>query len=484
LQIAASVLIYSNDKGSEQGSLKPETGVKTMKYRQEKDSMGTVNVPADAYYGSQTQRAADNFPISGMTLPAEFIQSLALVKKCAARANSELGLLDPGLAGAVSEAAGEIVDGRHADQFIVDVFQTGSGTSTNMNMNEVVASRANEILTGKKGGRSPVHPNDHVNLCQSSNDVFPSVIHIAALQRTSDALTPALERLYRHLLQKSEDFKEVRKLGRTHLQDAVPLTLGQEFSGYARQIQLGVERVAAVAPRLAELALGGTAVGSGLNTHPEFARRTIALIADHTRLPFTKAENHFEAQAAQDAAVETSGALKTVAVSLVKIANDIRWLASGPRSGLGEINIPALQPGSSMMPGKVNPVIPEAVIQVAAQVAGNDTAIAIGGQGGFFELNTMLPVMAHNLLQSISLLASASHVLAEKCVAGITANQETCTGYIEKSLALVTGLVPKIGYDQAAAIAKKAYETGRTVREVALNENILSEAELDALLRN
>lgn len=453
-----------------------------MKYRKEEDSMGTVNVPADAYYGSQTQRAADNFPISGMTLPAEFIHSLALIKSCAARVNSELGLLDPGLAEAISQAAQEIVDGRHADQFVVDIFQTGSGTSTNMNMNEVVASRANEILTGKKGGRSPVHPNDHVNLCQSSNDVIPSVIHIAALRRIEAPLLPALERLYQYLLQKSEEFKDVRKLGRTHLQDAVPVTLGQEFSGYARQMQLGVERIKTVEPRLAELALGGTAVGDGLNTHPEFARRTIALISERTRLPFTKAQNHFEAQAAQDAAVETSGILKTIGVSLVKIANDIRWLASGPRSGIGEINIPALQPGSSMMPGKVNPVIAEAVIQVAAQVMGNDTTITVGGQGGTFELNTMLPVMAYNLLQSISLLASAVDVFAEKCIAGITANRETCAGYIEKSLALVTGLVPKIGYDRAAAIAKKAYESGRTVREVALDENILSAAQLDELL--
>ena len=411
-----------------------------MKYRKEKDSMGTVNVPEEAYYGSQTQRAADNFPISGMTLAPEFIQSLALIKSCAARVNSELGLLESGLADAVSDAAQEIVDGQHGDQFVVDIFQTGSGTSTNMNMNEVVASRANEILTGKKGGRTPVHPNDHVNLCQSSNDVIPTAIHIAALRQIYDRLIPALERLYQYLLQKSKDFKDVRKLGRTHLQDAVPVTLGQEFSGYARQIELGVERIKAAAPRLAELALGGTAVGSGLNTHPEFAQRTIALIAERTQLPFKKAHNHFEAQAAQDASVETSGALKTVAVSLVKIANDIRWLASGPRSGIGEINIPSLQPGSSMMPGKVNPVIPEAVIQVAAQVMGNDTAITIGGQGGTFELNTMLPVMAHNLLQSISLLASAVDVFAEKCVAGITANEETCSGYIEKSLALVTGL--------------------------------------------
>jgi fumarate hydratase class II len=453
-----------------------------MKYREEKDSMGTVNVPEDAYYGSQTQRAADNFPISGMTLPAEFIQSLALVKRCAAQVNFELGLLDSKLADAISEAAREIVDGKHSDQFIVDIFQTGSGTSTNMNMNEVVASRANEILTGEKGGKSPVHPNDHVNLGQSSNDVIPSVIHIAALRGVYDALVPALQDLHEALLKKAKQFMNVKKLGRTHLQDALPLTLGQEFSGYARQVELGLDRVKAVEPRLAELALGGTAVGSGLNAHPEFARRTIVLISDFTGLTFAEAENHFEAQAAQDAAVETSGALKAVAVSLVKIANDIRWLASGPRSGIGEINMPALQPGSSMMPGKVNPVIPEAVIQVAAQVMGNDTTIMIGGQGGYFELNVMLPVIAHNLLQSITLLASAARVFAEKCILGITANQKACEAYVEKSLALATALVPKIGYDKAAALAKRAYDTGKTIREVALAEKVLSEDELNTLL--
>jgi fumarate hydratase class II len=410
-----------------------------MKYREEKDSMGTVNVPQDAYYGSQTQRAADNFPISGMTLPAEFIQSLALVKRCAAQVNSDLGLLDSKLADAISESAREIVDGQHGDQFIVDIFQTGSGTSTNMNMNEVIASRANEILTGKKGGKSPVHPNDHVNLGQSSNDVIPSVIHISALRRVYDPLIPALQDMHKALLKKTKQFMNVKKLGRTHLQDALPLTLGQEFSGYARQVELGLDRIRAVEPRLAELALGGTAVGSGLNAHPEFARRTIALISDLTGLSFAEAGNHFEAQAAQDAAVETSGALRAIAISFVKIANDIRWLASGPRSGIGEINIPSLQPGSSMMPGKVNPVIPEAVIQVAAQVMGNDTTIMIAGQGGYFELNVMLPVIAHNLLQSITLLASAARVFAEKCILGITANQKACEAYVEKSLALATG---------------------------------------------
>jgi fumarate hydratase class II len=453
-----------------------------MTYREEKDSMGTVKVPADAYYGSQTQRAADNFPISGLRFPPEFIQALALVKKCAARVNDALGLLDAKLARAVAHAAQEVMEGRFDDQFVVDIFQTGSGTSTHMNMNEMVASRANEILTGKKGGRSPVHPNDHVNLGQSSNDVIPSVIHIAALTLIDRRLLPSLESLNQGLAAKAVEFADVKKLGRTHLQDAVPLFLGQEFSGYARQIELGIARIQAVEPRLAELALGGTAVGSGLNAHPDFAKNVIALICEHTGLPFTEAINHFEAQAAQDAAVETSGALKTLAVSLVKIANDIRWLASGPRSGIGEITIPALQPGSSIMPGKVNPVMAEAVIQVAAQVMGNDTTIALGGQGGYFELNVMLPVIAYHLLQSISTLASVAKVFNEKCIAGITANREACAAYIEKSLALVTGLVPKIGYDKAAVIAEKAYESGKTVREIALEEKLLDEETLNTLL--
>ncbi len=456
--------------------------MKTMKYREEKDSMGTVRVPADAYYGSQTQRAVENFPISDLRLPATFIQALALVKKCAARVNDTLGLLDTKLAPAIAHAAREVMEGRFDDQFVVDIFQTGSGTSTNMNMNEVIAARANEILTGKKGGRSPVHPNDHVKMGQSSNDVIPSVIHIAALTLIHSRLVPSLESLQQALAAKSREFKDVKKLGRTHLQDAVPLFLGQEFSGYARKIELGIERIRAAEPRLAELALGGTAVGSGLNAQPDFAKRVIALIAEHTGLPFSEAINHFEAQAAQDAAVETSGALKTLAVSLVKIANDIRWLASGPRSGIGEITIPSLQPGSSIMPGKVNPVIPEAVIQVAAQVMGNDTTITMGGQAGNFELNVMLPVIVYNLLQSISILASVTEAFNNKCISGITANREACAAYIEKSLALVTGLVPKIGYDQAAAIAKKAYETGQTIRQVALEESILPEEELDKYL--
>lgn len=454
-----------------------------MKFREEKDSMGTVKVPADAYYGSQTQRAVDNFPISDLKFQAAFVHALALVKHCAAQVNHKLGLLDPEFADAISRASREVMDGKHDSQFVVDIFQTGSGTSTNMNMNEVVASRANEILTGQKGGKSPVHPNDHVNLGQSSNDVIPSVIHISALILIHERLFPSLESLKSELAAKADEFKDIRKLGRTHLQDAVPMYLGQEFSGYARQIELAIERIRSVESRLAELALGGTAVGSGLNTHPDFATRVIALISNHTGLPFTEAQNHFEAQAAQDAAVETSGALKTLAVSLVKTANDVRWLASGPRCGIAEINIPSLQPGSSIMPGKVNPVIPEAVMQVAAQVMGNDTTIMMGAQAGNFELNVMLPVIAYNLLQSITLLASVTGVFAEKCIAGITANPEVCAAYIEKSLALVTGLVPIIGYDKAAAIAKKAYDSGKTIRDVVRDEAILPEDELDDLLK-
>ena len=445
--------------------------------------MGTVRVPADAYYGSQTQRAVDNFPISDLRFQADFIHALALVKHCAAQVNHNLGLLDPELAEAISRASREVMDGKYDSQFVVDIFQTGSGTSTNMNMNEVVAARANEILTGQKGGKSPVHPNDHVNLGQSSNDVIPSVIHISALMLIYERLIPSLESLNQAFAAKADEFKDIRKLGRTHLQDAVPMYLGQEFSGYARQIKLAIDRIRSVEPRLAELALGGTAVGSGLNTHPGFTNQIIALISNYTGLPFTEAQNHFEAQAAQDAAVETSGMLKSLAVSLIKIANDIRWLASGPRCGIGEINIPSLQPGSSIMPGKVNPVIPEAVLQVAAQVLGNDTAIMMGGQAGNFELNVMLPVIAYSLLQSITLLASVTGVFAEKCIAGVTANREACAAYIEKSLALVTGLVPIIGYDKAAAIAKKAYDSGKTIRDVARDESILPEDQLDDLLK-
>jgi fumarate hydratase class II len=453
-----------------------------MKYRDEKDTMGTVRVPADAHYGPQTQRAVENFPISGLTLPSSFISSLALLKKYAAQANRELGLLDPKISEAIDAAAQEVMDGSLDNHFVVDVFQTGSGTSTNMNMNEVIASRANEILTGDKGGKSPVHPNDHVNKCQSSNDLIPSAIHISGLISIKALLIPSLRLLQKELSKKSAEFDTVKKIGRTHLQDAVPMRLGEEFSGYARQVELGVQRIVSVEGRLSELALGGTAVGSGLNAHPQFASKVIARIAEHTALPFKEAENHFEAQAAQDSAMEASGALKTLAVSLVKISNDIRWLSSGPRCGLGEITLPSLQPGSSIMPGKVNPVIPESVIQVAAQVMGNDTTIMLGCQSGNFELNVMLPVIAYNLLESIRLLASAAKVFAETCIRGISANREVCAASIEKSLALATGLVPHIGYDKAADIAKTAYETGKTIREVTLEQNVLPADLLNEIL--
>jgi fumarate hydratase class II len=454
-----------------------------MKYREEKDTMGTVLVPQSAYYGPQTQRAAENFPIGDLKLPVAFIRALALLKKCAARVNKDLGLLDAKPADAIAAAAQEVIDGRFNDQFIVNVFQTGSGTSTNMNMNEVLACRANEILSNKKSAKSPVHPNDHVNLGQSSNDVIPSVIHIAALMSIREHLIPSFKVLLQSLTKKAKAFRSIRKIGRTHLQDAVPMLLGQEFSGYARQIELGIKRVTAAERTLCELALGGTAVGTGVNTHADFASGVIALLREQTKISFQEAANHFEAQAARDAAVETSGVLKTLAVSMVKIANDIRWLASGPRCGLGEVNLPSLQPGSSIMPGKVNPVIPEAVIQVAAQVMGNDTTIMLAGQAGNFELNAMLPVMAYNLLQSIDLLGSAADVFAKKCIDGISANKETCAGYIEQSLALATGLAPKIGYDQAAAVSKKAFESDKTIREVLLEDKIMSEKEFNDWLR-
>ncbi len=453
-----------------------------MKSREEKDSMGTVLVPEEAYYGAQTQRAVENFDISGLRFPSSFIRALGMIKKHAARVNRELQLIDTELADAIIKAAEEVTLGKLDDQFAIDVFQTGSGTSTNMNANEVIAGRANEILTGKKGGKSPVHPNDHVNLGQSSNDVIPSAIHMAALSTIRDRLIPAMQKLHKSLKGKAKAFAHVRKIGRTHLQDAVPMSLGQEFSGYARQVEWGIGRIHGTEEALSELTLGGTAVGTGLNTHPDFAPRVIAFISEETGCPFKKALNHFEAQAAQDGAVQTSGVLKTFAVSLIKIANDIRWLSSGPRCGLGEINIPSLQPGSSFMPGKVNPVIPEVVIQTAAQVIGNDAAITFSGQGGNFELNTMLPVIAYNLLQSIHLLSSATAALSEKSVDGISANRERCASNLEQSLALATGLVPVIGYDKAAAIAKEAYEKKMTVREVALEKQVLPEDELNRLL--
>lgn len=455
-----------------------------MPFRIESDSMGEMKIPESAYYGPQTRRAKDNFPVSGRTLPRELIHALALIKAHAAAVNRDLGLLDDAVAVAVIRAATEVRENRFDDQFVVDVFQTGSGTSTNMNMNEVLASRANEIMTGKKGGRSPVHPNDHVNLGQSSNDLIPTALHVAAVLAIRDRLVPGLRRLHGALAEKARAFAGIKKIGRTHLQDALPVTLGQEFSGYARQVELGIGRVQGALPALCELALGGTAVGTGANAHPRFARDVIARIRTETGLPFVEATNHFEAQGAQDAAVETSGALKVAAVSFIKIANDIRWMASGPRCGLGEINLPALQPGSSIMPGKVNPVLCESVIQAAMQVIGNDTVVTLGGTGGVLELNLALPVIADNLIESISLLAAASRVFAEKCIDGITANADVCSANIEKSLALATLLVPRIGYDRAAALAKAAHDSGKTVREAAMEAGLLPEAELNRLLND
>ncbi len=453
-----------------------------MTRREERDSMGRVSVPAEAYYGAQTQRAVENFRVSSLRFSRPFIQALGLIKKHAARVNAELGLLPAELAEPIAAAAAEVAEGRLDDQFLVDVFQTGSGTSTHMNANEVIAGRANETLTGRRGGRSPVHPNDHVNLGQSSNDVIPSAIHVAALLGIRSHLLPSLEMLARALERKAEAFRGIRKIARTHLQDAVPMSLGEEFGGYARQAELGIGRVRAAELNLAELALGGTAVGTGMNTHPEFAPRVIAGLARETGIPFREAQNHFEAQAAQDAAVEMSGALRTAAVSLTKIANDLRWLSSGPRCGLGEITLPALQPGSSIMPGKVNPVIPEAVLQVAARVIGNDAGIAFAAQAGNFELLVMLPLIAHNLLESIELLGSAASLLAERCVSGLTANPGKCRANLEQSLALATALVPAIGYDRAAALAKEAFDSGRTLRETAVLRKVLPEDELHRLL--
>jgi fumarate hydratase class II len=452
------------------------------RFRIEKDPMGNVRVPADAYYGAQTQRAVDNFPVSGVTFPREFIWALGLIKKHAAQVNSDLGLLSRKRAGAIKKAAEEVARGKLDDQFVVDIFQTGSGTSTNMNANEVIASRANEILGEERNVQGSVHPNDHVNMGQSSNDAIPSALHIATLTSINEDLIPALEVLHKSLRGRTKAFQGIVKIGRTHLQDAVPILLGQEFSGFAEQVRLGLKRVKNVRDSLSRLALGGTAVGTGLNTHPEFAERVIDLISKETGWPFRETRNHFEAQANQEAAIESSGALKTVAVSLMKIANNIRWLSSGPRCGIGEINVPALQPGSSIMPGKVNPVIPESVIQVAAHVMGNDTTITIGGQIGNFELSGMLPVVAHNLLESIRLVSAVARLFAEKCIDGITANEERCKSFVERSLAMSTALAPVIGYEKAAALSNLAYKTGKTIREVALEENILPKRELDRLL--
>ncbi|NUK14478.1 class II fumarate hydratase [Streptomyces lunaelactis] len=441
-------------------------------YRIEHDSMGEVRVPAHAKWRAQTQRAVENFPISGQRLERAHIEALAQIKAAAAPVNAELGVLDKDIARAIAEAAAEVADGRWDEHFPVDVFQTGSGTSSNMNTNEVLATLATERL-----GRD-VHPNDHVNASQSSNDVFPSSIHIAATAAVTGDLIPALEHLAASLERKSAEFTDVVKSGRTHLMDATPVTLGQEFGGYAAQIRYGVERLRSSLPRLAELPLGGTAVGTGINTPPGFSAAVIAEVARATGLPLTEARDHFEAQGARDGLVETSGQLRTIAVSLTKISNDLRWMASGPRTGLAEISLPDLQPGSSIMPGKVNPVIPEAVLMVAAQVTGNDATVATAGAAGNFELNVMLPVIAKNLLESVRLLANASRLLADRTVDGITANVERAREYAESSPSVVTPLNKYIGYEEAAKVAKKSLAERKTIREVVLESGYVERGAL------
>ena len=449
--------------------------------RIEIDSMGEVAVPKEAYYGAQTQRAVENFPISGLRFPSRFIRALGLIKFSAAGCNQELELLSAEVGDAIRRAAGEIINGKLDSEFVVDIFLTGSGTSTNMNANEVIANRA-LVLLGKERGSKQIHPNDHVNLGQSSNDVIPSAMHIAALMAITQDLLPALNHLYLALSAKAREFDNVLKIGRTHLADATPIRLGQEFSGYARQIELGIERISAAARGLEELPLGGTAVGTGINTHPRFAALTIEKISALTGLPFREASNHFEAQGSKDAVVHVSGALKTLAVSLSKIANDLRWLASGPRGGIGEIVLPDLQPGSSIMPGKVNPVLCESVLQVAAHVIGCDATIALCGQAGNFELNTMMPIMALRLLESIGFTAAVSQVFTDKCINGIQVNKERCAELVDRSLAMATALVPEIGYDAAASIAKEAFETGQTVLQVCRARALISEEVLVRLL--
>jgi fumarate hydratase, class II len=442
-------------------------------YRIEHDSMGEVKVPQDALWRAQTQRAVENFPISGTGLEAEHVKAIARVKAAAAKVNAELGVISSEQADAIRAAAAEVADGEHLDHFPIDVFQTGSGTSSNMNMNEVLASLA------KRAGVD-VHPNDHVNASQSSNDTFPTSIHVAATEATVRQLVPALEHLASTLEGKAEEFAEAVKSGRTHLMDATPVMLGQELGGYAAAMRIGVERLQTALPRVAELPLGGTAVGTGINTPEGFAARVIAELAETTGLPFTEARNHFEAQGARDALVELSGQLKTIAVGLTKLCNDLRWMSSGPRTGLAEINLPDLQPGSSIMPGKVNPVLPEATLMVCAQVIGNDAAVTVSGASGNFELNVMMPVLARNLLESIRLLSTSSRLLADRCIDGITANLERMRTYAESSPSVVTPLNRYLGYENAAKVAKKALAEQKTIKDVVLEMGFVDEGRLTA----
>jgi len=452
----------------------------TEETRVERDSMGEMRVPADAYYGASTQRAVLNFPISDLRFPRQFMRALGQIKQAAAQVNESLGLLEPQVAEAIVRAAQEVIEGKLDSHFVLDIFQTGSGTSTNMNANEVIANRANELLGGSRGSRL-VHPNDQVNFGQSSNDVIPTAIHLSALVSIEHDLIPALQGLQQALQQKAGEFMPVIKTGRTHLQDATPIRLGQEFLGYAGQVERGIARMRHAQSELSEVALGGTAVGTGINTHPEFARHVCQRLSEMNGVSVHETSNHFQAQNTLDNIVEASGALNTLAVSLMKIANDIRWLGSGPRAGIGEIDIPAVQPGSSIMPGKVNPVIAESVCMVCAQVIGNHTTITIAGQAGNFEINVMMPVSAYNLLQSIGLLAAAARNFTEQCIKGI---QATTRGpeMVERGLAIGTALAPVIGYDAAANIAKEAAKTGKTIREVAREKTNLTEEELDRIL--
>ncbi len=451
-------------------------------FRTERDSMGEMKIPQDMLYGASTQRAVLNFPVSGRRFPRAFIHALGQIKLSAAKVNQKLGLLSSRQASAIAKAAERVRDGEFDDHFVLDIFQTGSATSTNMNANEVIATLANRSLGASKSSPNRIHPNDHVNKGQSSNDVIPSAIHISVLSELKEKLLPELERCHKAFLKKSREFASVYKIGRTHLQDATPITLGQEFGGYAEQIRKSVVRLKSCFPHLRELAIGGTAVGTGINTHPKFAREVCRDLNQTLGEKFYEARDHFEAQSSKDACVEASGQLKCLAVSIFKIANDIRWLGCGPRGGFAEIKIPAVQPGSSIMPGKVNPVMAEAVIQVAAEVIGNDTTVTLAGMSGNFELNVMMPVMAYNLLESIRLLTNVLILFRTKCVEGIEANREHCESLIEKSLMLTTPLVPKLGYDKAAELAKEAYKKGKTIREIVLEKRLLSPKELDRIL--
>lgn len=450
-------------------------------FRTERDSMGEMKVPATAYYGAQTQRAVENFPISGRRFQRRFIRAMGLIKGACAEVNLELGGLNDKVADAVRKAAAEVAEGKLDAEFVLDIYQTGSGTSTNMNANEVIANRAVEILGGKRGEKT-VHPNDHVNRGQSSNDVIPTAMNVSVLEALELDLTPALRKLHAALEQKARAWDRIVKIGRTHLMDATPVRLGQEFGGYASQVAHAVRRLELLREHLGELAIGGTAVGTGINTHPEFGSRVAAKLAAETGLPFREARNHFEAQGGRDAIVEASGTLKTIAVSLTKVANDIRLLNSGPRSGIGEIKLPAIQPGSSIMPGKVNPVMCEMMTQVCAQVIGYDAAVTLGGMNGHLELNVYLPMMLWSILDGISLLTRACEVFVEKAMSGLEPNEQACADSIEGSLAMCTSLAPIIGYDRAAGIAKDAYKSGKTVREIALEQRVLPADELTKVL--